>query len=128
MRPLVEQFKAGGVALDLRLLAASGALPLKPEDLVELLVLLHEHDAAPEVRAAAAATLVGVPEAELLPILTSRETPAAVLGWALRARSEAALLEATLQNASTPSAAIEAVASALQPPLWQHFLSILQLP
>ena len=34
--PLVEQFRRGGVARDLRLMAAQGLLPLKPEDLLEL--------------------------------------------------------------------------------------------
>ena len=34
--PLVEQFRRGGVARDLRLMAAQGLLPLKPEDLVEM--------------------------------------------------------------------------------------------
>jgi len=37
--PLVEQFRRGGVARDLRLMAAQGLLPLKPEDLVEIAVL-----------------------------------------------------------------------------------------
>ena len=35
--PLVDQFRKGGVPKELRLMAAQGALPLKPEDLVELL-------------------------------------------------------------------------------------------
>ena len=34
--PLVLQFRRGGVARDLRLMAAQGLLPLKPEDLLEL--------------------------------------------------------------------------------------------
>jgi len=34
--PLVDQFRRGGVPRDLRLMAAQGLLPLKPEDLVEM--------------------------------------------------------------------------------------------
>ena len=33
--PFVEQFRKGGVPRDLRLMAAQGALPLKPSDLAE---------------------------------------------------------------------------------------------
>ena len=50
--PLVEQFRRGGVARDLRLMAAQGLLPLKPEDLLELWTdLLRDADA--DVRSAA---------------------------------------------------------------------------
>ena len=34
--PLVQQFRRGGVPRELRLMAAQGLLPLKPEDLLEL--------------------------------------------------------------------------------------------
>ena len=79
--PLVEQFRRGGVARDLRLMAAQGLLPLKPEDLVEMWTDLVQ-DPDEGVRAAADKSLSSFPAAELQPILKSRDTPAerAVLG------------------------------------------------
>src|SRR5262245_14557771 len=112
MNPLVEQFRKGGVPNDLRLLAAQGALPLKPGDLVELLhLLLADVDAA--VREASSATLDGFPAAELLPILKERQTPPQVLAWALRNRHERELREVVLQNHALPDEPIEELAPGL---------------
>ena len=110
--PLIEQFRRGGVPRDLRLMAAQGLLPLKPEDLVEMWTDLVA-DADEGVRAAAVQSLTGFPPAELLPILRSRETPAAVLSWAVTHRSERELREVTLQNTSLPDETIEALAPSL---------------
>ncbi len=110
--PLIEQFRRGGVPRDLRLMAAQGLLPLKPEDLVEMWTDLVA-DADEGVRAAAVHSLRGFPPAELLPILKSRETPAAVLSWAVTHRSERELREVTLQNTSLPDETIEALAPSL---------------
>lgn len=112
VNPLVLQFRAGGVPRDLRLLAAQGALPLKPVDLLELLHhLLADHD--PEVAGAAQASLVAQPAAEILPLLKDRETPPQVLAWAAAHRSERELREAVLQNTSLPDQAIETLAPGL---------------
>ena len=55
--PLIEQFRRGGVPRDLRLMAAQGLLPLKPEDVVELWVdLLGDPDEG--IRDAARRSLV----------------------------------------------------------------------
>ena len=52
--PLVDQFRKGGVPKELRLMAAQGALPLKPEDLVELLTdLTTDRDSGVQDAAAA---------------------------------------------------------------------------
>jgi hypothetical protein len=111
--PLVEQFKKGGVAKELRLMAAQGALPLGPVDLLELLQhLLGDSDA--EIRAQAQQTMAGVPSAELLPIGKDRQTPAAILGWILANRSETDVLEGVLQNTSTSDEAIESHAPTLR--------------
>jgi hypothetical protein len=110
--PLVEQFRRGGVPKDLRLMAAQGALPLKPTDLVELLhFLLSDREEA--IREAALASLRGFPVDEMLPILRDRETPADVLAWGITGRSERELREVALQNASTSDGAIEAAAPGL---------------
>lgn len=112
VNPLVQQFRAGGVPPDLRLLAAQGALPLKPVDLLELLHhLLSDHD--PEVAGAAQASLLAQPAAEILALLKDRETPPQVLAWAAAHRSERELREAVLQNSSLPDEAIEVLAPGL---------------
>jgi len=110
--PLVVQFRRGGVARDLRLMAAQGLLPLKPEDLLELWTGLVA-DADEGVRGAAEASLTAFPAAELLPILKSRDTPQAVLGWAVSRRAEPELREAALQNHSLADETIEQLAGTL---------------
>ncbi|HYN01498.1 MAG TPA: HEAT repeat domain-containing protein [Vicinamibacteria bacterium] len=110
--PLVEQFRRGGVARDLRLMAAQGLLPLKPEDLVEMWTdLVKDPDEA--VRSAADKSLSSFPAAELQPILKSRDTPPGVLSWAVTHRSEHELREVALQNTSLPDETIEALAPVL---------------
>jgi hypothetical protein len=116
VNPLVDQFRRGGVPKELRLLAAQGALPLKPADLLELVHHLLS-DAEEEVRAAAGATLTGLPAAEWLAILKERETLPALLAWGLAHREERELREVVLQNHSTPDEAIQALAGALPEPL-----------
>ncbi|HUL79003.1 MAG TPA: HEAT repeat domain-containing protein [Vicinamibacteria bacterium] len=109
---LVEQFRRGGVARDLRLMAAQGLLPLKPEDLLELWTdLVRDPDEG--VRGAAERSLASFPANELLPILKSRDTPPSVLSWAVTHRKEHELREATLQNTSLPDETIEALAPTL---------------
>lgn len=110
--PLVEQFRAGSVPRELRLMAAQGALPLKSEDLLDLyLLLVGDRDDA--VRQAATDSLGKYPAADLKPLLKDRSTPPAVLGWAVRSRPEAELREFALQNVSTPDEAIEEAAPEL---------------
>ena len=110
--PLVVQFRRGGVARDLRLMAAQGLLPLKPEDLLELWTgLITDPDES--VRKAAEESLMAFPSAELLPILKNRETPPAVLGWAVSRRAEPELREAALQNTSLADETIERLAGTL---------------
>src|SRR5512139_381799 len=110
--PLVEQFRRGGVPRELRLMAAQGLLPLKPEDLVELWTSL-VGDADEAVRTAAEGSLSAFPVADLQPILKSRDTPPGVLAWAVTHRPEQELREITLQNTSLPDEAIEALAPTL---------------
>jgi len=110
--PFVDQFRRGGVPRDLRLMAAQGALPLKPAEVVELLHHLMK-DIDDEIRATAGATLTGLPSDELRPILKDRESPPEVLAWALAAREEQELREVVLQNTSLPDEAIEALVASL---------------
>ena len=98
--PFVEQFRRGGIPKDLRLMAAQGALPLKPADLVELLHFLLG-DGESDVRQAATAALVSFSADELLAICSDRGTLPPVLAWAIEHRPEKELREAALQNTST---------------------------
>ncbi|HVR69469.1 MAG TPA: hypothetical protein VMT87_01380 [Vicinamibacteria bacterium] len=108
VNPFVEQFRKGGVPRDLRLMAAQGALPLKPADLAELLHhLLSDADHA--IGQSAAATLTAMPAEEIVPITRDRDTPPALLGWVLSAREEREVREAALQNPSTPDEAVEGI-------------------
>jgi len=110
--PLVEQFRAGAVPVELRLMAAQGALPLGPNDLVELLAHLTT-DPEDSIRDASAKALSAFPPDDLLPILTDRATHPSVLAWAVANRIETELRAAALQNVSTADEAIEGVAGAL---------------
>lgn len=111
--PLVEQFKKGGVAAELRLMAAQGALPLGPADLLELLHHLRA-DQDEAVRRTAAGTMAGLSAEELLPIGKDRSTPPAILAWMLAERTEPDLLEVVLQNTSLPDESVEAHAPSLK--------------
>lgn len=110
--PFVDQFRRGAVPRELRLMAAQGALPLKPADFIELLHHLLK-DADDEIRGTAGQTLGGLPSDELKPILKDRDTPPAVLAWGLAAREEQELREVVLQNTSLPDEAIEALVASL---------------
>src|SRR4029453_17258300 len=107
--PLVEQFRRGGVPKELRLMAAQGALPLKPADLVELLHHLLK-DSEADVADAARTALGAFPVEEMLPILRDRATPQRVLSWGLAYREERELREVALQNVSVPDETIEEIA------------------
>jgi hypothetical protein len=110
--PLVDQFRKGGVPKELRLMAAQGALPLKPEDLVELLTDLTA-DRDPVVQEAARESLASFPVAELIPIARSRETPASVLTWIVTFREEKEVREVVLQNTSLSDETLEGLSREL---------------
>jgi len=110
--PLVDQIRRGGVPLEVRMMAAEGALPLKVEDLVDLLEVMRR-DPLKEVATLAAQTFRGMSVETLLPLMKARDASVAVLAWTLEAHSESKLLEACLQNAATPDEAIAQQASRL---------------
>jgi hypothetical protein len=114
--PLVEQFYKGGVPRELRLMAAQGVLPLKPEDLVELLLLL-TRDADADVARSASDRMLALTVAELLPILKDRGTPPEILAWGLVSREERELREVVLQNTSLTDETLVAHSASLSEPL-----------
>ena len=110
--PLVDQIRKGGVPLEVRMMAAEGALPLKPEDLVDLLEVMHR-DPSPEVSKLAAKTFSELSVETLLPLVKARDASVSVLAWALEVRTDAKVLEACLQNTTTADEAIAQQASRL---------------
>lgn len=105
VNPLVDQIRRGGVPLEVRMMAAEGALPLKPEDLVDLLELMHR-DPLPEVSTLATKTFSELSAETLLPLVRARDASLSVLTWTLEVRTDAKVLEVCLQNTSTPDEAI----------------------
>ena len=99
--PLVTQFRRGGVSRDVRLTAASGALPLSPSDQVELLFLL-TRDSDDEVSQQADSSLQALDQASLVSVLREEATAVDVLAFfGARASSDEAQ-QALVRNASTP--------------------------
>ena len=99
--PLVTQFRRGGVSRDVRLTAASGALPLSPADQVELLFLL-TRDKDDEVSQQAESSLQAMDDASLVTVLKEEATSVDVLAFfGTRANSDE-VQQALVRNASTP--------------------------
>jgi hypothetical protein len=72
--PLIDCFRRGEVAHDLRLLAAQGAMAIRPLERLALLVLLVD-DQEPDVAAAADATIAALPERALTSFLARTDVP-----------------------------------------------------
>lgn len=98
--PLVNQFKKGGISRDVRLTAASGALPLTPFDQLELLFLL-TRDKDEEVGKKAAASLRALPPSDLAHVLKDPSLPADALGFFGEHTREEEVQQAIVRNATT---------------------------
>ena len=72
--PLLDFFKRGEVARDVRLVAAQGALAPRPYEQLAILVHLHE-DPDPEIRATATETLDRIPVPALQAFLARPDVP-----------------------------------------------------
>ncbi|MCC7125127.1 MAG: hypothetical protein IT178_09775 [Acidobacteria bacterium] len=72
--PLLDFFRRGEVARDLRLLAAQGAVAPRPVEQLGLLVLLSD-DADGEVKATALRTLDALPSAQVAAVLARSDAP-----------------------------------------------------
>jgi voltage-gated potassium channel Kch len=91
LTPLLDFFRRGDVARDVRLLAARGALAPRASEQLGLLVLLVA-DADPEVAQTAEATLAGIPRESLAAFLARSEVSAEVRSFfAARAIEPAAV-------------------------------------
>jgi hypothetical protein len=107
---LVERFLNPSTPKRVRLSAARGAAPLPSGDLIDLLVSLTT-DAEEEIAGAAKGTLSGFSEDDFVQEAGSEACRAEVLGWLASNSSFAKVLEAVVQNANTPPAAIERLAA-----------------
>jgi hypothetical protein len=72
--PLIDFFRRGEVARDVRLMAAQGALAPRAHEQLALLVLLAD-DSDPEIARATAATLAALPEDPLRAFLARTDVP-----------------------------------------------------
>ena len=95
--PLVDQIRKGGVPLEVRMMAAEGALPLKPEDLVDLLEVMHR-DPLPEVSTLATKTFSELSVDTLLPLVKARDAVISVLSWTLEVRTEPRILNGSRRS------------------------------
>jgi hypothetical protein len=75
--PLIDFFRRGEVAADVRLLAATGGLAPSVIDQVALLLILHD-DADPQVAATARATLDGLPPEAVARFIGRKDVPDAM--------------------------------------------------
>ena len=78
--PLLDFFRRGEVARDIRLLAAQGALAPRAHEQLALLILLID-DADPEVARAADATIAAIPRASLAAFLARTDASAELRGF-----------------------------------------------
>src|SRR5262245_13325579 len=72
--PLIDFFKRGEVARDVRLLAARGVLAPRAQEQLALLAMLTE-DGEPDIRGAAEATLAAIPNDSLGAFLGRSDVP-----------------------------------------------------
>jgi hypothetical protein len=107
--PLLDSFKRGEVAKDVRLLAANGGLAPRALEQVALLALLSD-DADPEVRAAAEATLKLIPDESMGGFLGRSDVPEGLREF-FRARG----IEAVPGADATDDPLIDADAGTAQP-------------
>lgn len=104
--PLVERFRGGDVPEPLKAAAARGALPLAPEDLIEILYLLRK-DPSKEIQRDIVRTLEGLPLDAVAAVASSPGTAAPMLDFLARAciRRDA-LLERVAKHPSTADATL----------------------
>ncbi len=105
LSPQAERYVRRDAPVEVRRMAARGALPLPPVELATVLfALLHDPD--DEVKVEAERSLAGLPESVLVPVLQGRTHPALLSWLAHRLRDQAGACEKIALNASTSDATI----------------------
>ena len=110
--PLVTQFRRGGVSKDVRMTAATGAMPLSPADQIELLFLL-TRDIDDAVSAQASTSLEAMDEASLISVLKEVSTPEDVLAFFGTRSVSDEVQQSLLRNTTTPDQTILAMVPTL---------------
>jgi len=101
LSPQAEKYARRDAPLEVRRLAASGALPLEPVELATVLFVL-THDPDSEVKTRARASLEKLPDSVADPILASQDAHPALLAWLAQAwRDRAARMQTLALNPAT---------------------------
>jgi len=106
---LLKSFLDPATPQRVRLAAARGLAPLAPREMIELLVKLAQ-DSDSEIAAAAATTLSGWPEEQVLAEVQSPDCHPYILEQLCLHTTSESVWEAIILNANTPSNAIEKLA------------------
>jgi hypothetical protein len=110
LSPQAQRYAQRDAPLEVRLMAARGALPFPPLELATVLfALLHDPEA--EVKATAAASLESLPESVLGPVLTGPAHPALLSHLASLFREDERRLERIALNPATDDATIARLAA-----------------
>jgi hypothetical protein len=107
--PLLQSLLTGSAPQKLRMMVASGLAPVPPAEMLELLVCLSK-DADPEIASLAAMSIGAMDQEEIILQLKDRRCPTAVLEHFAAAKSPDPVLQAIIDNPSTPQEAIASLA------------------
>lgn len=119
--PVVAAIRNGAAPAPAKMAAARGALPLPPEDLLEVFVVLSQ-DQNEELRTTALKSLNEFDVARMKQIVSLKETPADVLQYLCAWRSgKAEVYEALVLNDATPDQGIKELAR------WNKEATVLEL-
>ncbi len=110
LSPQAERYARRDAPLEVRRMAARGALPLAPVELATVLfALLHDPD--DEVKVEAERSLAGLPEGVLVPVLEGRTHPALLSYLAHRLRDRAEACERIALNPGASDATVTFLAT-----------------
>lgn len=125
--PLIDFFRRGEVATDVRLLAATGGLAPSVLDQVALLLILHD-DADPQVAATARGTLDALPEGAVARFIGRKDVPEAMRAFFVGRGIEPAAPNAAVgeEEVLIPESPDEAVKEESSDPKLLANLSVLQ--
>ncbi len=112
--PVIEAIRNGSIPAPAKLAAARAMLPLAPEEMLEVLVLLSQ-DASEEVRATALKSLDEFNQAQMLSVVTQPHVSPEVLRYLCTwRRGTREVYEALILNTATPDEGIEVLAGTIR--------------
>ncbi|MFQ3640614.1 MAG: hypothetical protein SNJ62_11465, partial [Chloracidobacterium sp.] len=107
--PVVDAIRGGAAPRAAKLAAASGLLPLAPEEALLVLASL-VNDPDEEINTAARASVGKLDPSIVLPIARDDQTDASILALLCSPDCDPVITEAAILNRATPDAAVEALA------------------